>query len=239
MIELFTALIQGITAFTATNLDDIVILMLLFSQVGVSLHGRQIVAGQYLGIVALILISLPGFLGASLLPRPWIGLLGILPIVIGFSQWFSPDGDNDSEPAQINQSRSSGFFAPQTLSIAAITIANGGDNVGIYLPLFASVNGVKLVVILAVFLSLVGLWCYGAYRLARLEAIAKLLTRYGDLLVPFVLIGLGVLILIDSHTLEYRGLTALALSIIGICLIHLMRNAAVAPLAPGTENLKG
>jgi hypothetical protein len=44
--------------------------------------------------------------------------------------------------------------------------------------------------------------------------------------VPFVLMALGGLILVDSHTLEYRGLTALALTIIGICVIHLLRTAA-------------
>jgi hypothetical protein len=38
-----------------------------------------------------------------------------------------------------------------------------------------------------------------------------------------VLIGLGVLILIDSHTLEDRGLTVLTLVIGCLCLLNLAR----------------
>jgi len=33
MIEFYTAVFQGVMAFTATNIDDLLILMLFFSQV--------------------------------------------------------------------------------------------------------------------------------------------------------------------------------------------------------------
>jgi cadmium resistance protein CadD (predicted permease) len=47
MKELVTAIPTGITAFTATNLDDLVILTLLFSQVNTSFRCRHIVNGHY------------------------------------------------------------------------------------------------------------------------------------------------------------------------------------------------
>ena len=92
--------------------------------------------------------------------------------------------------------------------------------------MFASSSGLGLAITLAVFFSLVGAWCLVAYRLATLGAIATLLTGYGSKVVPFVLMVLGGLILIDSHTLEYRGLTALALTIMAIATLHLLRSAA-------------
>ncbi|GAP98951.1 cadmium resistance transporter [Leptolyngbya sp. NIES-2104] len=61
-----------------------------------------------------------------------------------------------------------------------------------------------------------------AYQLTRIPAIAETLSRYGNLLVPFVLIGLGILILIDSHTLENRGLAVLTLVITGIWTLKLI-----------------
>ena len=231
-------------AFTATNLDDIILLMLFFSQVGAAFHRRHIVTGQYLGFVALVLVSLPGFFSSFLLPRPWIGLLGIVPIVIGLSQ-FLPSGEEETSDPSVAAiapavSSSWGLFSPQTTSVAAITIANGGDNVGIYMPLFASADGLSLGVTLVVFFGLVGAWCYGAYRLARWGAIAPLLTQYGSAVVPFVLMGLGVLILVDSHTLEYRGLTALTLTILGLCIIHLLRTAVpLTATFPATAKIKG
>ncbi|WP_274518194.1 cadmium resistance transporter [Planktothrix prolifica] len=64
MNEIFTAIFTGITAFTATNLDDLVILTLLFSQVNATFRRHHIVIGQYLGFCTLILASLGVFLGA-------------------------------------------------------------------------------------------------------------------------------------------------------------------------------
>ncbi|MEY3299996.1 MAG: hypothetical protein RLZZ597_3256 [Cyanobacteriota bacterium] len=244
MMDLLLTAFKGAMAFTATNLDDIIILMLLFSQVGTVFRRRHIVAGQYLGFGALVLISLSGFFGSLLLPRPWIGLLGVLPIVIGLSQLLAEADDEDSATDPLPESVAPGMslLSPQTASVAAITIANGGDNVGIYMPMFASTDALGLGITLVVFFGLVGVWCGAAYRLTQVGAIAELLTRYGNYLVPFVLMGLGVLILIDSHTLEYRGLTALAMTILGICTIHLLRSAPplaqVFALVPTAKKVK-
>lgn len=222
--------VRSAVAFAATNLDDIVILMLFFSQVGVALRRRHIVAGQYIGFAGLVALSLPGFFGSLLFPRPWIGLLGVVPIVIALSQLLSvaPDkesGEDTGEMLLTPTSGDSNWLSPQTTSMAAITMANGGDNVGVYMPMFANCDGLGLGIILAVFFGLVGVWCLVAYQLTKVGAISVLLTRYGSQVVPFVLMALGGLILVDSHTLDYRGLTALALTIIGICVLHLLRTA--------------
>lgn len=232
--ELIKAFPTGVAAFTATNLDDIVILMLFFSQVNALFRRRHIVAGQYLGFGALVLATLPSFFGSALFPRPWIGLLGLVPIAIGVTRLLNPDPEeSDDEP--LNQPSESSWFAsflsPQTYSVAAVTFANGGDNIGIYVPLFANATWQGLLVMLVTFFSMVGVWCYAAYQFTRVSAIAEALTRYGNQLVPFVLIGLGALILIDSHTLEDRGLTVITLVISCMGLIHLMRTFRVPVLS--------
>ena len=80
--------IAGISAFAATNIDDIIILMFFFSQVNANFRIRHIIIGQYLGFMALILLSLPGFFGGVIIPKTWIGLLGFVPIGIGLQQLF-------------------------------------------------------------------------------------------------------------------------------------------------------
>ena len=211
---LVTAIITGTTSFAATNIDDIVILMLFYAQVNVTFRSSHIVAGQYLGFTALIIASLPGFFGGLIVPRPWIGLLGLLPIAIGIKQLVSRQEDADTEVQavttdfeQFSNSKSAvailaSVLNPQTYKVAAVTIANGGDNIGIYVPLFASSDLTSLGVILSMFFLLIGVWCYVAYRLTSLPAIANVLTRYGKALVPFVLIGLGIFILLDSGTYQ-------------------------------------
>lgn len=220
MSELITAISTGITAFTATNLDDLVILTLLFSQVNATLRRRHIVIGQYLGFCTLVIASLVGFLGGLIVPSQWIGLLGLVPIAIGLNRWLNADSDLSSETeSEIKLSPSAtfaSFLSPQAYSVAAITIANGSDNVGIYMPLFAHCSVADLLVIIMVFLCLVGVWCYLTYKLTCQNAIANLLTRYGNNLVPFVLIGLGVFIILDSASLNPIALTATCLCLIGL-----------------------
>lgn len=211
------AIASAIAAFVATNIDDLLLLALFFSQVNVTFRKRHIVAGQYLGFTALVLASLPGFFGGLIVPRPWIGLLGLVPIAIGISQLIKREetaslvqavADNPGAPNTPVRSRSvryaqSLFFSlvsPQTYSVAAVTFANGGDNIGIYVPLFASSDFARLGVILSVFFILIGIWCYLAYQLTRHRAVTQVLTRYGNALVPLVLIGLGVYILVESGT---------------------------------------
>lgn len=233
MMQFLTTLSTGLTAFVATNMDDIILLLLFFSQVNAGFRRRQIVAGQYLGFGALVLASLPGFFGSLVFPRPWLGMLGMIPIAIGISRLL------DREPADILEDTVletppeagallSSVLSPQTYSVAALTFANGGDNIGIYVPLFASNSLQELLVILGTFFSLVGVWCYTAYRLTRLPLMAHTLARYGNQLVPVVLLGLGGLILVNSHTLEHRGLTVLTLVLCGFCLLAFNRNQSPA-----------
>lgn len=229
MSNLLTAVSTGITAFSATNLDDIVILMLFFSQVNPLFRHRHIVAGQYLGFAGLVFASLPGFFGGLLVPQAWIGLLGIVPIAIGVNRLLNPgeDESEDSSPSVSANTPLASLLSPQTCSVAAVTFANGGDNVGIYVPLFASCTWESLVVILTVFFSLVGVWCYAAQQLTRMSAIGNALTRYGNQLVPFVLMGLGVMILLESHTLEDQGLMVLTLVVSGVAMV-MMRTGKTA-----------
>jgi cadmium resistance transport/sequestration family protein len=213
MESLLQIIVAAIAAFAATNIDDILILMFFFSQVNSSFRIHHIILGQYLGFMGLLLLSLPGFLGGLIIPKAWTGLLGLIPIYIGLQQILNPETQTPEIPSiasgKRSQPKSSGLMsyfnpllAPQTYSVAAITLANGGDNIGIYVPFFASLSWFKLLVVITTFLSLVGVWCAIAYGLTRQPMIGKVLNRYGHKVVPFVLIGLGLLILWDSQSYE-------------------------------------
>lgn len=196
------AMVTGMTAFAATNIDDIVILTLFFARVGETLRRRHIVVGQYLGFGAILLASLPGFLGGLVLPKEWLGWLGLLPIAIGLHQLLRSKSDEKSLQLVATaqpRSRFASFFSPQTYQIAAVTIANGGDNIGIYLPLFANSSPAELGIILSVFLVLIGVWCLIAHQLAQHPLLSRTLTRYGHRVVPFILIALGIYIIVDSR----------------------------------------
>ncbi|MEH2266502.1 cadmium resistance transporter [Nostoc sp.] len=223
MNELVTAITTGAIAFIATNIDDIVILLLFFSRINASFRPRHIVAGQFLGFTVLLILSLPGLFGGLVLSKNWIGLLGLLPMSIGISSLVNREEDSSLEVVAVTEetekSTINSFFSPQAYSVAAVTIANGSDNISVYVPLFASSNLESFVVIIGLFFLLLGIWCYAAYKLTNYRVIADVLTRYINNLVPFILIGLGAFIVLESQALSLIKLGASCL-----CLMILVKN---------------
>jgi cadmium resistance transport/sequestration family protein len=211
MTEMITAISTAIAAFIATNLDDILILTILFTQVNKLFRRRHIVIGQYLGFSLLILASLTGFFGSFFLPILWIRWLGLIPVALGIFNILQGEEEEDNNiETVLETSKSSSlvsWLSPQTCGVAAITIANGSDNIGIYVPLFASSTLGNLVTIVSVFLILVGVWCFTAHQLTNLPAIANLITSHGSHFVPCVLIGLGVFIIKESLPLAFLALS--------------------------------
>jgi cadmium resistance transport/sequestration family protein len=203
MNDLSINFLQGLTAFIATNLDDIVVLMVFLANPAWRL--RQVILGQYLGFGILVLMSLPGYLGGRLIPTAWIGLLGLIPLGIGIKLLFTKNDEEDGVQT-ITSQQFGGLeqLVPlPVLQVAAVTIANGGDNIGIYVPLFASKNAAGLGAILFVFGLMVGIWCAVAWWLVQQQLIGTIFSKYGDCFIPWVFMGLGIYILWESKTLPY------------------------------------
>ncbi len=197
-----SAIITGAIAFAATNVDDLFVLMLFFAQAERYLKS-QIYIGQYLGFTAIVVCSLPGFFGGLLIPQTWIGLLGIIPIVLGVRALLNREDEAEIQGVNARSNALTKFLlrfiSPQTLSVASVTFANGGDNIATYIPLFASIEPERLIIVLVTFFALVAVWCSIASWLASHRAIEPVLVRYNRILVPLVLIGLGIYILIENE----------------------------------------
>ena len=215
MNNLLTAIITGVVAFIATNIDDIVILLVFFSQVDENFRPWHIVVGQYLGFTILIIFSLPGLFGGLILPQSWIGLLGLIPIAIGISSLVNKETE---QLADVSQEITPSFLIPTIYTVAAITVANGSDNISIYIPLFSSTQLESFLIIIGLFFLLLAIWCYVAYQLTHQQKIANFLTKYGNYLVPFVLMSLGIVIVWKS-----KALSPLKLFGSCICLLILLK----------------
>jgi len=195
-IAVIDTILTSAFAFAATNIDDLLVLTMLFSQAGGGLKKRQVVAGQYVGFCVLLGISLAGFFGGHVLPQAWIGCLGFVPIGIGVRRWIFRN-------KQVTPKHTG---AVSTAGVAMITLVNGGDNIGIYTPLFASCDGPRLAMMLVTCLVMLAPWCFVADAMSRHPAVATVLARYGHIIVPFVLVGIGVEIIVETGALSLFGL---------------------------------
>jgi cadmium resistance protein CadD (predicted permease) len=189
----------GIVAFVVTDLDDLLVLVGFFADP--SFRPWQIVAGQFGGIAILYGLSVAASFASLILPTGYIGLLGLVPIIIGFMKLVAPEVAGE-EPPEHGGAAVSGLSPPgNVVAVAAVTVANGGDNIATYAPLFAGRPGEDVVVIGLVFVAMTAAWCAVARWLVRHRTLGRPLRKYGGRVLPHVLVWLGVLILWRSHTL--------------------------------------
>lgn len=191
-------LITSVLAFIATNIDDIFILTLFYGNR--KFKHSEIVAGQYLGIIALIAVSLIGAIAGLLIDAAYIGLLGLVPVYLGLKEILEliqhKEGNHEAT-IEVSRKRKS-----NVLSVAGVTFANGGDNIGIYIPLFATITWSNKITMVMVFLTMTFFWCLAARYLAKHPYVAKTVEKYGHIVTPFVLVLLGLYILYESGTFE-------------------------------------
>jgi cadmium resistance transport/sequestration family protein len=191
-------IITSVIAFASTNIDDIFVLMLFFGNK--KYNAKHVVIGQYLGIGTLIAISFAGSFVGLVIDKTYIGLLGLLPIFLGIKSLVAyykkkKISDIEDKEAIVSEHKGSVF------SVAGVTIANGGDNIGIYIPLFATLTISGKLVMITIFLIMVAIWCYAGLYLSKHPAIASIIDKYGHIFTPIVLILLGVYILYESGSL--------------------------------------
>ena len=184
----------GIVVFASANIDDLFVLAAFFADK--RMRRLSIVVGQYLGFGTLVLLCALASLFALALPEGWVALVGFVPLFLGIKKLLAlrkkkVGGQRDSKNDQKYGER---VVRSQVLAVAGVTIANGGDDFGIYVPLFASDLGAIATYALT-FAVMVGVWCGLGYLLVNNKVLGDKIRRHGHLLLPIVLIALGVYIL--------------------------------------------
>ena len=189
------ALLQAIGLFIATNIDDIIVLSLFFAR-GAGRPGTpaKILAGQYLGFVGILAAALVVTLGAGwALPEEAIPYFGLIPLALGlWAAWEVYRGEGDDDDAAVSGK------SVAVATVAGVTFANGGDNIGVYVPVFLNISTPAVITFCIVFLVLVAVLVAIAKFVATRRPIAEVLERWEHILFPIVLIGLGVAILVGG-----------------------------------------
>lgn len=188
MTEFSTLLGIGTSAFLASNIDDTFMLIILFSTP--NLLARNVTIGQFLGIMLLVIVSASAALLILVLPLFFIGLMGFIPIGLGIKRLIEGQQTNKQNKRLVHLS---------FLSVAGITVANGGDDIGVFTPLFAKYNtNTEVTILVILFMFLTGVWCLLTYYFIKHPLIASRIRHPSQIMSPIILIGLGVYILMDS-----------------------------------------
>ena len=193
---ILTSVLQAIGLFAATNIDDIIVLSLFFAR-GAGQRGTtaRILAGQYLGFAGILVAAILVTTGAgAFLPPAAIPYFGLIPLGLGlWAAWEAWRGDGDDDDEAKVAGKKVGVW-----TVAGVTFANGGDNIGVYTPVFLSVEPLAVVAYCVIFLALVAVLVALAKFVATRPPIAEVLERWEGILFPIVLIGLGIVILVSG-----------------------------------------
>lgn len=197
-------ILSALAVYISTSIDYLFILMIIFSQAHTKKGLQHIYWGQYLGTGILVAVSLLIAYVLNYIPQDWIlGFLGLIPIFLGIR--IAIKGEEEAEEAEeeevLEKVESKGanrlFW-----TVAFITIASGGDNLGIYIPYFTSLSISEILMALVIFAVSIPLLCYISYRLAKISFVSETLENYERVIVPIVFIGLGIFIMVENGTIQ-------------------------------------
>jgi cadmium resistance protein CadD (predicted permease) len=207
-MEILLTILVAVSAFVATNLDDLFVLTIFFGSK--DFNNTSVVLGQYIGILLLIIFSLLAYFFKFIIPMSYIALFGIIPLGIGLKNiWnlrkkgFKGIPNKKFRDLDTGNCIDSKISRETILKVTSVTFFNGGDNIGVYMSLFASAGIIQMILTNSIFIILVGVWCLISYFMVKNRIIGYKLERYGHIILPFVLILIGLVILSGISPIFY------------------------------------
>lgn len=191
---MIAAAVSTVLGYLGANIDDILLLTVFYAAAKNGKEKRAVTLGQFPGIGLLLLISLLGIVFSWIFSPRVLSLLGLIPIALGVRSVFRGAEKEDE-----------GTAAPGTVPVALVALADGGDFVAVFLPLFGKLaahktaplsSAFRILVCCALCLLMTGLFCFAGSKLASFPALRRFLEKCGPFLVPAVLILVGISILL-------------------------------------------
>ena len=189
----------AVALFVSTNIDDVFVLLGFFADR--RFRASEVITGQYLGIFALVGVSILASLLSFSLPHAYMGLLGLIVVALGmrrtirlFTEPASPEPDRHERVGRHRHSR--------VVTVALVTLANGGDNIVVYTPAFAVRSSGELAAIAIVFALMTAIWCLAAILAVNHPRVRTPIRRYGRVVSPLVFLAIGVMVMVEAGTLK-------------------------------------
>ncbi|WP_185696115.1 cadmium resistance transporter [Weissella viridescens] len=193
-------IVSVIVAFVSSNLDDLVILTILYAEATTRKQRWTILWGQLLGIGAILLLSIACVTMLHAFNLNYLNLLGIFPLLMGVNGFYklykSDETAKQDAKRHTKIQKTAQKATGLTLgTIMTLTVSNGADNMGIYIPLFSKYSNTQMWGVLLLFVIMIPIWCWIGEKIADLPVIKNFVQKYQKVLVPIIYIGLGLYIL--------------------------------------------
>ena len=194
------AFFSSLFSFLSTNLDDLFVLMFLFMQARGKRDFISVLFGRYFGTAIIISVAIAGAYGLHIIPEKYIGLLGFVPITLGIKEFIcSVRSDKNAAKERLIGYLDSSKNNNLLFSAVTLSVSNGADNIGVYIPLLVDFSKTQILLFLSVFAVMTIQWCFVSACLIGIPSIKNKLQRYKNILVPVIFVSLGIYILLKNH----------------------------------------
>ncbi len=207
----------AVAAFAGTNVDNCVVTTAMVAGAPLA-RAHRIATGQVLGFCVLVAVSAAAAVLLFEFSAAVVGLLGLVPLAIGLrgllglrrrhaDSTAAPGSGGGAgaavtpeSPAQRSGRLTERAVGRGLIAAALVTIAAGGDNLAVYIPLFRVGGGTRVAAVVVVFtlgevaVTLLVLWA-GRHPTAR-----SLMNRAGSVAVPVLLCAVGILVMVQAGT---------------------------------------
>jgi cadmium resistance protein CadD (predicted permease) len=195
-------------AFVGTNIDNCVVTMALVAGAPLE-RAHRIAAGQVIGFAIVVAVAAAAAALLFEFSAAVVGLLGLVPLALGLRGLVglarSHSGGEDEESTARGRRRRP--LRPEQRAVgrsltaaALVTIAAGGDNLAVYIPLFRVGGATNIGAILAVFVVGEVLVTWLVLAGGRHPKARTVMLRLGHWVVPVLLCCVGVLVMVEAGT---------------------------------------
>lgn len=182
--------------FISTNVENIVVLVGVFCANPVNAPAVRL--GFGLGSLILLLVSLSTLIIAGSIPVHYLGLLGLIPIGLGVYEIVRSarkDGQSAHQPRA-----TSGAKGKVVVSASTLMVANGGDTIAVFAPLFAETERGGVSVMVAGYIFAAAALAFLCGRVCVAPQLSEPLSKYGPRIAPYIMIAIGCYILLNTGT---------------------------------------
>ncbi len=202
-------------AFVGTNVDNCVVTMAMVAGAPLE-RAHRIAAGQVIGFAVLVAVSAAAAAVLFEFSTAVVGLLGLVPLAIGVRGLVGlaharPDAEVEVDVGQAGGARRRWPWRGGTrgerravgrsfTAAVLVTVAAGGDNLAVYIPLFRVGGAANVGALVAVFVVGEVLVTWIVLTGGRHPKAREVMLRLGHLAVPVLLCGIGVLVMVQAGT---------------------------------------
>lgn len=193
------AIIAALSTYVATSIDEIPVLFMLYAKQSNKDRSKTITLSYFVGTFILIGIGLAGAFGLGFIPQQWVmGLFGLVPLFLGIKILIK--GENEEEEGVIKSLQK---YKSLWIQVLAITIGLGSDDLSVYIPLFTTIKGVEILLMVLIFALCTVVLCGISYKLTSINKLAEFIERYERLITGIIFTLIGLFIMYENGTFAH------------------------------------